>query len=378
MSSSSFQLTDRLRDGYASTVFRCNNTRLNQIVVVKFIANVTDAKDEVKTIGRFCHPNVINTVDFIKWTGSFGIVMHAMDMDLRHFMESEEYDSVTVCEITRQCARGLNHVHLKQTLHADVKPENFGISITKRAGKQLAVHIRLLDFGSSKLLTDIISGLQIRSTLHYQSPEKRLGVFHLPGDIYELGIVFQEIIQCSSAPGDVYDELIKDMLQVDFLLRPTSEQVLARLGDPLHSLWVRLSRMAAGSCEAAELSDLVESTDPLTFLWRDLLPRMQYIVKLGDTLIERAFYLLFKTAQSEISEFSNNGPTVTILQYVHQFHATVDTSWWTQLFYCMAVNILSALPYFSLSDIMKAKLLALSGIGICEPYVRGVFLNYKG
>jgi hypothetical protein len=44
----------------------------------------------------------------------------------------------------------------------------------------------------------------------------------------------------------------------------------------------------------------------------------------------------------------------------------------------MAVNILSALPYFSLSDIMKAKLLALSGIGICEPYVRGVFLNYKG
>ena len=380
MSPPSFRRLRRLRDGYASIVWHCIDDRIKRNVAVKFLANVKDAKDEVKILGHFCHPNVINVVDFIKWSDSFGIVMHEMDMDLRQFMEHENYDSTNVCDISKQCAEGLHHVHSLRILHADVKPENIGISITKIEGRRLIIHVRLLDFGSSKFISEIKLGMQIRSTLQNQAPEKRLGMFHHPGDIYEMGVVFQELKEHSNMTGldAFYDRLVADMLQDEFQLRPTSHQLLARLGDPLHALWNQISSMVVGGVDAMDISDLVDSADPLTFLWRDLLPRMQYIVKLGDSLTDRAFYLLFKTAQSEIIAFNESGSEVTLLHYVYPFHAKVDTSWWTQLFYCMALHVLSVLPYFSLSDIMKVKLLAISSVPICEQYVRGIFLNYTG
>ena len=147
---------------------------------------------------RFCHPNVVDVVDFFQYgDDQFGIVMNATDMDLRQFMETELYDSFTVCDFSRQCARGLHHVHTLETLHADMKPENIGISIAKRDGERIRIHVRILDFGSAKLVDDIKPGDLIRSTPHYQSPEKRLGVFHLPGDIYELGVVYREVIDRS-------------------------------------------------------------------------------------------------------------------------------------------------------------------------------------
>jgi serine/threonine protein kinase len=74
MSPPSFLRLRRLRDGYASIVWHCIDDRIKRNVAVKFLANVKDAKDEVKILGHFCHPNVINVVDFIKWSDSFGIV----------------------------------------------------------------------------------------------------------------------------------------------------------------------------------------------------------------------------------------------------------------------------------------------------------------
>jgi serine/threonine protein kinase len=115
-------------------------------VVVKFLETCKDAKEEVKTIQRFWHPNVISMIDFVKWNNAYGIILRAMDMDLRHFMATELYDSVLVCDIARQCARGLHHVHEHQTLHADLKPENIGISI-ERKDERIRIHIRLLDLG---------------------------------------------------------------------------------------------------------------------------------------------------------------------------------------------------------------------------------------
>ena len=376
----SIKLTQRLRSGHASVVWRCNDSKKEGAVAVKFIENREDAKDELKTIRRFWHPNVINTIDFIQLKGSFGVVMHAMDMDLRQFMETELYDSYLVCDISRQCARGLHHVHELKTLHADMKPENIGISVEKKrmgVNERIRIHVRLLDFGSAKLLTELRSGVEIRSTLHYQSPEKRLGMFHLPGDIYELGVVYEEIIAKSSdaaTSNHLYGHLVTDMLQNEFQLRPTAQQLLLRLEDPNPALWVRLC--VVSSNEGMDMADLIACADPLTFLSLDLFPRMEYIVGLaiGDSLqkIEKAFFLLFKTAQGEVLEFRDEDAFLgrSVLQHIHHFHATVDTDWWTKLFYCMAVSTLVVLPYFALTDVMKLKLWAFSIDSACRAHVQ--------
>jgi hypothetical protein len=104
---------------------------------------------------------------------------------------------------------------------------------------------------------------------------------------------------------------------------------------------------------------------------RDLPTRMEYIVRMatGDNLqsMERAFFVLYKTAQSEFAESSDG---CSVLQYMHFFHGTVDTTWWTKLFYCMAIEAVAGLPYFLLTDTMKIKLWTFSSIVECEPFVR--------
>jgi serine/threonine protein kinase len=371
-STSTFRLIRRLRSGHASSVLQYEDMS-KRIVAVKFVKSKKDAKEEVKTLRRFWHSNVINYIDFIHRNGAFGIVMHGMDMDLRHFMATELYDSATVCSISRQSAQGLHHVHSLQTLHADIKPENIGISVARDGEEEVKVHVRLLDFGSAKLVADIKSGDIIRSTRAYQSPEKQLGVFHLPGDIYELGVVYKEIIDHSvdrSTSNELYGALVSDMLCPEYRLRPTSQQVLVRLQDPLLDLWERLcSASSSGVQWQADVDYLIRCPDPLTFLPRDLVVRMEFIVKLlsSDSLsqIEKAFFLLFKTAQGS--------GDVAVLQYVHAFHGVVDTTWWTKLFYCMSIEALSAKSGFVLGDVVKIKLWNFSSVALCEQYVRSVF-----
>ena len=376
----SLQLIHRLRSGHASIVWRCKDrSKLERSVVVKFIESCSDAKGEVLTIQRFWHPNVISMVDFIKWNNAFGIILHDMDMDLRHFMATELYDSVLVCDIARQCARGLHHVHEHQTLHADLKPENIGISIEKnRNSERIRIHIRLLDLGSAKLLADLTTGVEIRSTLRYQSPEKRLGVFHLPGDIYELGVVYREVSESSvdESTSPFYGGLVSDMLQPEYQLRPTSQQLLVRLEDPQIALWERLRAVTDSS---VDITYLVECEDPLSFLMRDLYARMEYIVRLtiSDNIqqIEKAFFLLFKTAQNEVAADLDE-TTQSVLQHIHHFHATVDTTWWTKLLYCMTIGTLAELPYFGLTDTMKIKLWMFSGVPTCERHVRSILWRH--
>ena len=149
-----FKLTKRLGRGHASVVWRCKDSNRGETLAVKFGLDKAHAMEEVETLKRLMHPNVITVIDFIEWNNSFGIVMHGVDMDLRHFMETELYDSVTVIDFSRQCARGLHYVHTQETLHADLKPENIGISIAKKKGKgeRSLIHVRILDFGSAKMI----------------------------------------------------------------------------------------------------------------------------------------------------------------------------------------------------------------------------------
>lgn len=360
-------------------------------MVVKLVTNQKDAMDEVKMIQRLWHPNIVDAVDFFQYGHEFGIVMNAMDMDLRRFMGTELYDSFTVCDFSRQCARGLHHVHTLKIVHADIKPENIGISVAKKDGQRICIHVRILDFGSSKLMDDINSGDLICSTLHYQSPEKRLGVFHLPGDIYEFGRVCREVMDGSidkEVSDGLYGQLVSDMVQHNFLLRPTSLQVLTRLGDTQPAIWERLIRIAADGMiavttnkeEQEEWSDdflfLVRCDDPFTFLMRDMHLRMEYIVKMATSdniqLMERAFFLFYKTAQREV-ECSDECGSVSVLHFIHCLHCVVDTTWWTKLFYCMTLAEISKLRTIVLDDIVKIKLWSFSSISICELHVQKVF-----
>ena len=135
------------------------------------------------------------------------------------------------------------------------------------------------------------------------------------------------------------------------------------------------SRGPTGS--SFDIADLISCEDPLSFLMRDLRSRIEYILRLasGDSLhqMEQAFFLLFKTAQRQVEEFYNDEvKTHSFMQFIHLFHGMVDTTQWTKLFYCMAIDTLSTLQYFSLTDMIKIKLWTFSSVVVCEARVRDI------
>lgn len=96
--------------------------------------------------------------------------------------------------IVRQVCRALDHVHKKNTVHRDVKPQNILISHDGR--------VKLGDFGLAKKYIgkkgrekEISRAGQVKGTIAYMSPEQAKGeeLDHRT-DIFSLGIIFYELL----------------------------------------------------------------------------------------------------------------------------------------------------------------------------------------
>ena len=359
-------------------------------VVVKMIKERKEALSEVETLTRFWHPNVVNFIEIFARNDSFGVVMQAMEMDIRAFMENERYFMPTIAEISLQSARGLNHIHELGTLHADIKPENIGVSITRIDCCCLNVHVRLLDFGSAKLISQIKNGDIIRSTLSYQSPEKHMGIFHYPGDIYELGLVFNElfdhrseavVVLHVSSSDDAYKSLISEMTNSESTLRPTSIQLLTRFQDPYHDLGERLQLISSNYYRTSddliqlnyELMDFIECRDPLDFLTRDFTSRIEFIShnasNVNIRVLEWNLFLLFKTTQKSLNDIDRLS---VVLSLIHRFHEPSNASWLTKLLFCMTIGVICKCIIYSilLDESITKTLCTYSNIPACEISIR--------
>ena len=406
--------------GHESIVIQCSTSSGGSIreksVVVKFIRDEEEAKSEIETLIRMWHPNVINLIDTVvaSWGNEwFGIVMHEMEMDLRTFTENELYGASITAEIARQSAGGLHHVHQFGTLHADIKQENIGVSVSRNKENNNMVenvHVRLIDFGSARLVSSIRNGETIRSTRSCQSPEKRVGVFHYPGDIYELGVVFQEVLSCSidgntttteassidnNNNNDMFNALISDMMMLDFNLRPTSFQLIVRLQDPYHDLQKRLLLLSLSSSNDLilassdnvmirlneELSYLIQCGDPLDFLPRDFGSRIEFITRnaASDDVrsVEWYLFLFFKTSQQITADMNrdyhdDDNRAVFYGLIHHHFNSSSNASWLTKLLYCMVIDTVSKLNYcfMSLDESIVRNLCDYSTIVVCESRIR--------
>ena len=290
-------------------------------------------------LGRFGHPNVVKMLDCFEWNGLVGIVMPLVDMDLHRYVQSELYDTSTMCEISRQSARGLHHLHLFDALHADLKPENIGITVVHRCSKK--IHVHLLDFGSSKRLTEIRPGTVVSCTRGYQAPEiLEHGLFTPAVDVWALGRVYEELIEHAVDIDEArrfHGKLTRDMLQVSYVLRPTAHDVLRRLGDGYQLVWdngalvpseqlLWIDRRLWMSC-LANVPRSMALFDHLII--NDVSHPLHRIAALAQSTtrivqLENSFWFLREAA---VMEHDGVMFECTVMSCLHHFHAHVDTTW---------------------------------------------------
>ncbi|PPS13833.1 hypothetical protein GOBAR_AA06719 [Gossypium barbadense] len=194
---------DKLGQGGYGTVFK-GKLRSGKFVAVKLLkeskANGQDFINEVATIGRIHHVNVVELVGFCVEGRKQALVYDFMtNGSLDKIIFSTRSSSLSwqkMFEIAIGVGRGIEYLHngcAMKILHFDIKPHNILLDGN--------FNPKLSDFGLAKLMhsvdDSIISLTAARGTLGYMAPElfyKNLGGISYKADVYSFGMMLMEIV----------------------------------------------------------------------------------------------------------------------------------------------------------------------------------------
>ncbi|KAL3714488.1 hypothetical protein ACJRO7_006412 [Eucalyptus globulus] len=226
-------LKDKLGEGGYGSVFK-GRLRSGREVAVKILkkgkTNGQDFINEVATIGRIHHVNVVGLIGYCFEGSKQGLVydfMHNGSLD-KHIFSREQGISLECKEvygIALGVARGIEYLHRGcdiQILHFDIKPHNILLDEDFTP--------KVSDFGLARLYpTDYntVSLTAARGTLGYMAPElvfKNLGGVSYKADVYSFGKLLMEmatrrknedkVTGCSSHtyfPLWVHDQIDKEL-----------------------------------------------------------------------------------------------------------------------------------------------------------------------
>ncbi|KAB1205177.1 hypothetical protein CJ030_MR7G021995 [Morella rubra] len=193
---------DKLGEGGYGTVFK-GTLRSGQLVAVKMLgkakANGQEFINEVATIGRIHHVNIVQLVGFCVKGAERALVYEFMPKgSLNKYIFSQEegiflsYEKLY--DIALGVAHGIEYLHRgcdMQILHFDIKPHNILLDDNFTP--------KVSDFGLAKLYAvndSIVSLTAVRGTLGYMAPElfyKNIGGLSYKADVYSFGMLLMEM-----------------------------------------------------------------------------------------------------------------------------------------------------------------------------------------
>jgi serine/threonine protein kinase len=258
--------------GGMAIVYKARQLRPQRLVAVKVIdRSLADDQEivarflqEQALTARLMHPNLVAAYDAGRAAGRPYLVME--------FVRGDDLEGLArrhgplpvaeTCEIIRQAALGLQHLHEHGLVHRDVKPSNLMLTPSGR--------VKVLDLGVARDLREagererITSHGQFLGTLDYIAPEQVLDshAVDIRADLYALGCTLYELLagQPPFAGPGCESAFQKMKAQVEAPVPPIRE----RRPDVPERLAVALGRMLAKDREGrfACPADVVAAVQP--------------------------------------------------------------------------------------------------------------------
>ncbi|XP_050221737.1 rust resistance kinase Lr10-like isoform X1 [Mercurialis annua] len=193
---------EKLGEGGYGSVYK-GKLQSGNLVAVKILgksnANGQEFINEVATIGRISHVNIVRLIGFCADGSKRALVYDFMPNGSleKHTLSQENHTSLSwhrMFEISLGVARGIEYLHRgcdMQILHFDIKPHN--ILLDENFTPKVS------DFGLAKLYPTndmVVSMTAARGTIGYIAPElfyKNIGGVSYKADVYSFGMLLMEM-----------------------------------------------------------------------------------------------------------------------------------------------------------------------------------------
>ena len=246
---SHYRIVEKLGEGGMGVVYKAEDTKLERIVALKFLAahllNDQEAKQrflrEAKSTAALHHPNICTVFEVAEEDGRTFLAMAYLEGEsLEERIAKGPLPLTEALEIGRQIAEGLEAAHEKGVVHRDIKPANVMVDAKGRA--------TILDFGLARLTeaSKLTRQDQTVGTMAYMSPEQIQGGEVGPRtDVWALGCTLYEMVAGARPFLGQYDQA----LAYEILNEQPEPLTAVRSGVPMELEFI------VGKCLAKDTAD---------------------------------------------------------------------------------------------------------------------------
>jgi hypothetical protein len=197
-----YRLLALVAEGAMGSVYRGERLGLQRPVAVKFLradlardpSFVARFEAETRALGRLNHPHCVSVIDFGSDGAPYVVTDFVEGESLRAALAAGPFPPRRAVTIAQQVLTALAHAHARGIVHRDAKPENI---LLERAPGLTGDHVRVLDFGLSKLLdeTSQVTESMMIGTPCYMAPEQfQPGLVDARADVYACGVMLYEML----------------------------------------------------------------------------------------------------------------------------------------------------------------------------------------
>lgn len=216
-----YRVTGVLGRGGMGTVYKAEHRLLDRPVVLKVIrpelldnaGMVQRFQREARLAARLSHPNIVAVYEAEQLGRTQLLVMEFVEgVNLSELVAQRGLLPVAeTCELVRQAAVGLQHIHEQQLVHRDIKPANLLVS---PAGVVKILDLGLATLKSGPAGSELTADRTFVGTVDYAAPEQWESSrdVDIRADIYSLGCTLYYLLAGQSPfPSSKYSTTMQQM-----------------------------------------------------------------------------------------------------------------------------------------------------------------------
>lgn len=205
-----YRLLERVGSGGAAVIYKARHVKLGYIAALKVMAAAVPQnpvarsrfRREARAAVAVRHPNIVATYGG-RCTGnsSYLVMEYVEGEDLDHWLKRNgELPVAWCCEVARQAALGLDHIHRQGIVHRDIKPNN--LLIVARTARETP-QVKIADLGAAciksgfgEAFTPLTSINQFLGTPNFVAPEQVANARDVDhrADIFSLGCTLFKLL----------------------------------------------------------------------------------------------------------------------------------------------------------------------------------------